>query len=294
MKIIDCLQYFDEDMLLDIRLNTLNDYVSKFIICEATFTHKGLKKKLNFDIKNFKKFEDKIIYIVLDKEPKNIRIINSSDDLETKNSKILDNAVIRENFQRNHVSDNLKEFSDDDLILINDLDEIPNLKEFKYKNKITVFKQKIFYYKFNLYYPNFTWIGSKICKKKNLISPQWLRNVKSKKYSIFRLDSLFSNKKYSDIGFIENGGWHFTNIKSAQQIDFKMRNFLHHLEYEESGINIQKLKELIKNKKVMYDHNADKKNQGKWRNEKNLKRIGIDQLPEYIQKNLSTLNTWID
>ena len=87
MKIIDCLQYFDEDMLLDIRLNTLNDYVSKFIICEATFTHKGLKKKLNFDIKNFKKFEDKIIYIVLDKEPKNIRIINSSDDLETKTSK---------------------------------------------------------------------------------------------------------------------------------------------------------------------------------------------------------------
>ncbi len=293
MKIIDCLQYFDEDMLLDIRLNTLNDYVSKFIICEATFTHKGLKKKLNFDIKNFKKFEDKIIYIVLDKEPKNIRIINSSDDLETKNSKILDNAVIRENFQRNHVSDNLKEFSDDDLILINDLDEIPNLKEFKYKNKITVFKQKIFYYKFNLYYPNFTWIGSKICKKKNLISPQWLRNVKSKKYSIFRLDSLFSNKKYSDIGFIENGGWHFTNIKSAQQIDFKMRNFLHHLEYEESGMGVQDIQNSIRDKKIIYDYSADSKGI-KQANFGKLKRLDLNSLPDYMSKNINQFSEWID
>ena len=50
MKIIDCFMYFDEDMMLDLRLNILDKYVSNFIICEATFNHKGLKKKLNFDI----------------------------------------------------------------------------------------------------------------------------------------------------------------------------------------------------------------------------------------------------
>ena len=48
MKIIDCFMYYDEDNLLDLRLNILNEHVSHFIICEATFNHKGLKKKLNF------------------------------------------------------------------------------------------------------------------------------------------------------------------------------------------------------------------------------------------------------
>ena len=50
MKIIDCFMYFDEDMLLDIRLNTLNNFVSKFIICEAKYKHNGAEKKLNFDL----------------------------------------------------------------------------------------------------------------------------------------------------------------------------------------------------------------------------------------------------
>ena len=65
--------YFDEDMLLDLRLNILDQYVSKFVICEATYNHKGINKKLNFDIKKFKKFEKKIIYTILDQEPPNLR-----------------------------------------------------------------------------------------------------------------------------------------------------------------------------------------------------------------------------
>ena len=44
MKIIDCFMYYDEDLILDIRLNALNKYVSKFIICEANFNHNGTKK----------------------------------------------------------------------------------------------------------------------------------------------------------------------------------------------------------------------------------------------------------
>ena len=44
MKIIDCFMYFDEDMLLDIRLNILSKFVSKFVICEANFNHNGKKK----------------------------------------------------------------------------------------------------------------------------------------------------------------------------------------------------------------------------------------------------------
>ena len=93
------------------------------------------KKKLNFDIKNFSKFRSKIDYIILDKQPDNLRHINQNDSSDLKESKILDNALLRENFQRNFAYNNLMSLSDDDLILINDLDEIPNLENFIYKKK---------------------------------------------------------------------------------------------------------------------------------------------------------------
>ena len=142
MKIIDSFMFFDESMLLDLRLNILNKYVSKFIICESTFNHNGKKKKLNFDIKEFAKFKSKIEYIVLDKEPDNLRIINEKDTVETKESKALDNALLRENFQRNFAIEKIEQAEDNDLILINDLDEIPELKNFSYKKKNNYFQTK--------------------------------------------------------------------------------------------------------------------------------------------------------
>jgi len=294
MKIIDCFMYFDEDMMLDLRLNILDKYVSNFIICEATFNHKGLKKKLNFDINKFSKFKNKIIYLVLDKEPSNIKKISPEDNQSVINSKILDNSINRDIGQRNHLIEGIKKFNDEDLILLNDIDEIPNLEFFKYKSKITIFKQKMIYYKFNLLYPNFFWMGSKICKKKHLLFPQWLRNIKSKKYSWWRIDTLFSNKKYLNINFVEKGGWHFSNIKTPVQIDFKMRNFAHHLEYEESGIDINKLKKKISEKKVFYNHFADKSDSNKLGYEAELKNLDLNELPKYIIKNKNKYKEWID
>ena len=293
MKIIDCFMYFDEDLMLDIRLNTLNKYVSHFIICEATFNHRGISKELNFNINNFSKFKDKISYIVLDKQPSNLKKIEINDSLSTKNSKILDNALYRENAQRNYLSNKLEKFYDEDLIMINDLDEIPNLENFKYKNKITIFKQKMFYYKLNLLYPNFSWIGTKICKKKHLLSPQWLRNIKSKKYPLWRFDILFSKKKYRDIEFVENGGWHFTNVKTIENIDFKMKNYLHHLEYEESGLNISDIKKIISKKEVLYDLAIDSKS-SKWSSKIKLENLPAHLLPEYVFSNLEKYRNWID
>ena len=177
--------YFDEDLLLDLRLNIMNKYVKKFIITEATYTHNGSKKKLNFNINNFKKFKDKIEYIVVDDEPESVQKINDNDSSEIKGQKLILNGYARDNYQRNKLSDGLKKVLDDDIVIVSDLDEIPNLKNLNFnliKNKIIQFKQKMFYYKLNLYYPDFDWFGSKACKKKNLISPQWLRNIKSKKY----------------------------------------------------------------------------------------------------------------
>ena len=285
--------YFDEDMILDIRLNILNKYVSYFVICEANFNHNGTKRELRFNISNFSKFRDKIIYIPLNNQPENLKLINEGDSLITKNSKILDNALFRENFQRNFLQSKIKDFSEDDLIIISDLDEIPNLKKFRYNSKITFFEQKMYYYKLNLVHPNFKWYGSKICKKKHLLSPQWLRNIKAKKYSLLRLDILFSKTKYNDICFIEDGGWHFTNIKSPEKIDFKMKNFLHHLEYEESGIDVEDIKKIVNEKKVFYDHIADKK-QKKWSASTHLIKEDENLLPDYIYLNKDKFKEWLD
>ena len=293
MKFIDCFMYFDEDMILDIRLNILDKFVSYFIICEANYLHNGSKKEFKFDINKFSKFKDKIIYIPLEQQPKNLRIINNSDDVLLKNSKILDNALLRENFQRDFLNNKIKNFGDEDFIIISDVDEIPNLENFEYKSKITFFEQKMFYYKFNLLHKDFLWYGSKITKKKNLISPQWLRNVKSKKYPLWRFDILFSKTKYNKINFIKDGGWHFTNVKSPEKIDYKMKNFLHHLEYEESGLDVEDIKKIISDKKVFYDHQADKKEK-KWGAEINLVRENDYNLPKYIIKNKEKFNNWLD
>ena len=292
MRIVDSFMFFDESMLLDLRLNILDKYVSKFIICESTFNHNGVKKKLNFDIKLFTKFKSKIDYIVLDKEPANLKIINEYDSSELKESKTLDNALIRENFQRNFALKKLHEVNDNDLILINDLDEIPDLKNFSYKNKITIFKQKMLYFKFNLVYKNLSWTGSKICKKKDLISPQWLRNIKTRKYPLWRLDIFFSKKKYNNIEIIENGGWHFTNIKTADEIHHKMKSFLHHFEYENSGLNPEMIEKLIKEKKALYNYNADQR-ENKWSNNTELEKINLEFLPDYINENLDKYQNWL-
>ena len=81
MKIYDCFMFFDEEMLLDLRLNIMNKYVDKFIITEATYMHSGKPKKLMFDINKFSKFKDKIIYIVVDDPPPGLLDINSKDDI---------------------------------------------------------------------------------------------------------------------------------------------------------------------------------------------------------------------
>ena len=106
------------------------------------------------------------------------------------------------------------------------MDEIPNLKDFNLEtvdNEILIFKQKMFYYKFNLYYESFVWFGTKATKI-NEQSPQWLRNVKNKFYPVWRLDTFFSKLKYNNIRFIENGGWHFTCIKKPKDVQ---KNYSH-------------------------------------------------------------------
>jgi len=295
MNIYDCFQYFDEDILLDIRLNTLDKYVKKFIIAEATYTHNGSKKKLNFDINNFKKFKDKIEYIIIDKPPKNILKIVENEPEEVRGEKLILNGMARDYFQRENLIRGISEVEDDDMILISDLDEIPNLSKTnfnKINNNIIIFEQKMFYYKLNFLYENYYWYGTKACKKKNLISPQWLRNIKAKKYSKWRLDLFFSRKKYSDIFFVKDGGWHFTYLKSPEKLEKKLLNFAHHYEFEKSGLQLEDIKRFMNERRVVYDHNIDQRG-FKWSGKSKLKIVNNEMLPQYILDNLNKYNSWL-
>ena len=158
--------YFDEEVVLDLRLNTLDKYVNYFVIVESTFTHRGEKRNLKFDHKKFEKFKDKIIYLTFDKEPNGIEEVYKNDNEDEKSRKYILNAAKRENGQRDCIINGLQNASPEDLILISDVDEIPNLEDISLKNleeKILMFQQDMFYYKFDLKLPNIIWSGTKAC-----------------------------------------------------------------------------------------------------------------------------------
>jgi len=296
MKIFDCFMYFDEEVVLEVRLNVLNDFVDYFVIVESKFTHKGEQRELKFEHKKFEKFKDKIIYIAHEEQPKEIQIINDDDSDDEKSTKYIFNAIYRENSQRNLITKGLLKAKENDIILISDVDEIPNLENInfsKINKKIILFKQNMFYYKFNLYLPNFIWTGTKACKKKDLINPQWLRNIKDRKYSFLRFDTWFSKSKYKSIEYIANGGWHFTNIKNASEIEYKLKSYLHHREFDEDPLSVIQINEIIKNKRAIYNLNVDK-TERKIGSGNQLEQFEINRLPFYIQKNLDNLKEWID
>ena len=295
MKIFDCFMFYDEEMLLDVRLNVLNKYIDKFIIVESTFTHSGKKRELVFDIKNFQKFKDKIIYHVVDKKPKGLEEVNVYDTDHIKENKVIMNAVRFENGQRHAIGNLLKSADANDQIIISDLDEIPNLESVnfsKINSKIILFRQKMFYYKFNLILENMIWCGSKSCKMKNFLFPQWLREVKDKKYPLWRIDTIFSNKKYNNVHFVENGGWHFTNIKTPEEIDKKLRSYMHHPEYDQSNIGPKEIDKMIKERKPVYDLMANS-SEVKDRSNTKLKVIDVNELPLFIRQNQDKYNEWI-
>ena len=292
MRIFDCTTYYDEELMMDIRFNTLNDQVEKFIVVESLFSHSGNKKKLNFDINNYSKFKDKIIYIVIENEPNNLK---KGDKLNQSEKRM--NSLKRIEQSYDSMLDGIKDAGEDDLIILSDNDEIPNLTSDQFlnsKKNIIIFKQLLFYYKFNLNYENLTWFGSKACRKKKLKSMTWLRNLKNKPYSWWRLDVLFSNYKERDLEIINDGGWHFTNIKTPEKLYEKLKNFGHHDEFDESGIDLNFIKSKINNKEVFYDHFLDKKNPNKWRSNYKLKKVSSSVLPEYLANNHQKYQNWFD
>ena len=288
--------FFDEEQILDLRLNVLNEKVDFFVIVESIYNHRGEKRELIFDKNKFSKFKNKIIYLIHDEIPKQVEIVNEKDSENEKNRKYIMNAVYRENSQRNYISEGIKKADKNDLILISDVDEIPkfeNLNIREITNKIIMFKQNMFHYKYNLVLPNFKWTGTKAVRKKNLISPQWLRNTKDRNYPVYRIDTFFSKKKYSNVKIIEDGGWHFSNIKTAKMLNHKFKSYLHHIEFDKAKIDENDIQKLINDKQAVYNLAVDQRG-NKVGNGTILENFDNKKLPLYIQKNLEKFKDWLN
>jgi beta-1,4-mannosyl-glycoprotein beta-1,4-N-acetylglucosaminyltransferase len=269
MKIYDCFSYWDEDFLLDLRLKILNEYVDYFVIVEGNKTWQNNKKKLRFNNNLFREFEKKIIYIPVTDLPDG------------------DDPYLRENYQRNCISRGIGKAKDNDLILISDLDEIPNLerlKEFKLSDKYAVFKQKHFYYKINLQSEkNPFWLGSRVCVKKYLRSPQWLRDLKFKKRPFWRIDKIKLNNIFED------GGWHFCNLKKPEELLYKYKNLCetndpYHFKekIDDKFLNIEQIKKRIELQDDIIGRD-DK-----------FRKVSIDEsYPKYVLQNLTKFKEWI-
>ena len=208
-KIIDTITFFNENFIFDLRYKILKNFVDYFLVCEAEYDHRGNYKKLNFDYKKY--FNDEKIKYFVYKKPLNN-----------------ENPWANQAIQREFILENLTFADDDDYILFSDPDEIPNskvLKNFNLEKKYAIFFQKSFNYKFNLFNKYETpWEGTRATKKKNLKSIDFLRQKvvsKNLKYNFLRFD------KEKSIQVINNGGWHFNNIMTPEQISIKLKTFAH-------------------------------------------------------------------
>lgn len=258
MKIFDCFTFNDENPLLEIRLNEMNKFVDFFVIVEFGESHQGNRKGKKIDSDILDKFKQKIRYYYVENFKKN------------------QTSWERENYQRNYIMNGLHDADDNDIIIISDLDEIPNLKKIKIldlKNYVYAFKQINTMYKFNLV-RDFDWLGTKLCKFKKLKSPQWLRSLKvHKRYSYLRVDKFFSQNYTHDFKIIENGGWHFGWIRNIDEIINKINSFAHE-EFNNS-----------KFKNYKYIQECINKNVNFLNTDENLKKIELDLLPNYLISN---------
>ena len=264
MAIYDCFQYFNEDHIVDLRLHILDKFVDHFIISESTKTHQGKDKKINFDKNNFPKFKHKIKLIIADYK----------EDINFEKHTGGESPI--EKHQRNRLIDGIKEASPEDLIILSDSDEIPDLTKIPQidkSKKFIAFSQKMFMYKLNLQnLDESNWIGSKITKRKNITSMQKLRDLKFKKYPFWRIDK--RNLQ------IINGGWHFSYLQTPEQIINKIKSFSHG-EYDNNTISKKVIEEKILKNEDIFSRGYS------------LEKVEIDEsFPEFIRKNKQKFLKW--
>lgn len=217
--IIDCFIFYNECDLLKKRINYLTPVVDKFVIVESTVTHKGNPKKLFFDKSQYDM--SKIVHVVVEDNPTD------------------ENPWSRENHQRNCITRGLKtlELSDDDVIMVSDLDEIPNrdivtnAKQTLVSHPVVSFHMFSFEYTFDFIQTTEPWIGTVMSNwtqfKENDNFPQFLRN-----------------NRWHFPKLIESG-WHMSSFGDPEFVANKIHNFAHCNDRDNSDVDIEFCKNLL-------------------------------------------------
>ena len=198
--IVDCFSFFNELDLLEIRLNSLAPYVDRFVLSECPVTHSGKPKPLYFS-ENRDRYKDfNITHLVVDNYE---RFLKSS-------------PWILERYQRQYLMKGISDVSGDDIILVSDLDEIPNLDSYIIGEE-GVFMQKLYYYYLNTF-TGIEWKGSVARLRKDVGNMSRTRDWKN-----------------STPLRIQNGGWHFSTLGPPDNIKTKIESFAHQ-EFNKDGI----------------------------------------------------------
>ena len=264
-KIYDCITFFRENFITNIRFEVLKDVVDYFVVCESAYDHKRNKKNLNFKLQNIA-LKKKLIYIVLDHPfPSNLDIWG------------------RQAYQREYIFKGLAGANQENYIMYSDPDEIPNprsIMELNLKKKFGIFLQKHFVYKFNIA-NNYDspWAGTRVSRMKNLTSFDYMRQ----KVLLKNLKKWWRPDKEKSVELIDNGGWHFNNLFSAEELSIKLKTFAHEEFATDEYSNVGIIQEKIKKKKDLF-------NRGQI-----FKKVDLDNsFPEYIFKNQKKFNKFID
>ncbi len=245
-KVYDCFTFFNEMDLLEIRLNELDEEVDYFVIVESTRTFQKRDKPLylNLNDERIVKFKDKIIHIVVDDFPNfftHWRVPKTWD---------------YENHQRNAISRGLMNAKPDDIIIVSDVDEIPNAKKLAENinlNKPVVFQQRFFYYFLNYIMTKAT-SESSIIQKNNMI--YWRGSVMIRYKDFTSAREVRNLRNDLSMTQIEEGGWHFSYIGGIDAIISKLKSFSHVKETKQLLNNAddkEKISKIISQGKDLFD-----------------------------------------
>lgn len=243
--IFDCFSFFNELDILEIRLNVLNDVVDKFVIAESTLTHSGQQKPLYFleNKKRFKRFTDKIIHITIDDFP-----------TMPNGSSIREQAWIRENIQRNILDSALPANpSDNDFLIVSDVDEIPNpaaVKKAIAKRGITRLGTKMYFFFIN--YRDCScanWSGGpQIARISDFRNPARYRTLSSNEYIPAVCNDAYSMSKFRSLTadrFWFDCGWHFSYLGGIAAIQQKIKALAHIENNTDEFLNATRLMKCI-------------------------------------------------
>jgi beta-1,4-mannosyl-glycoprotein beta-1,4-N-acetylglucosaminyltransferase len=257
---------------MELRFNILNDVVDKFVVCESAYDHRGREKKINFSKDKYPEIISKIEHIII-----------------TKKFPEKKTPWQNQSWQREYILEGIKDADKNDFIMFSDPDEIPNpekLKNFNPRKKYSIFLQNMYTYRLNIFnkYES-PWEGTRICKKKDLSSVDWLRDkvlAKNLKYPFWRID------KEKNIDLIEDGGWHFNYLLKPEQISKKLKS-LAAIQWDwgekltkEEFFSINNIEEKISSKKDLFNRGH------------NYQKITIDEsFPQFIRDNLDKYKNWL-